>query len=476
VPTQNAAIAERLERYADLIEIEGENPFRVRAYRNAADTVRSLTRSLAEMVEAGEDLSELHGVGDAIARKITELVRTGRLRALEKLEAREGEELADLLRIPGLGPKRVRLLHQRLGVRSPDELADAVREGRVRGLAGFGPKTERSILRALAQGPPGAGRLRWLEAEPVAEALVAFLEGLPGVKRVALAGSFRRRRETVGDLDVLVVCARGAELLERFAGYEEVGRVLSLGTKRATVLLHSGLQVDVRVVPEASYGAALHYFTGSKAHNIAVRTLGVKRGLKINEYGVFRGEKQLGGSSEREVYRAVGLPYVEPELREDRGEIEAARKGKLPHLVALEDVRGDLHVHTRASDGHGSLRQMAEAARDLGYEYLAISDHTQSLRVAHGLDPARLRRQLREVERLDAELGGIALLKSAEVDILEDGSLDLPDALLGELDLVVGAVHSHFGLSAARQTERILRAMDHRRFHVLMPMPSTSSA
>jgi DNA polymerase (family 10) len=301
----------------------------------------------------------------------------------------------------------------------------------------------------------------------VARSLLAFLEGIPGVRRATVAGSFRRQRETVGDLDLLVSCEAGARVLERFAAYDAIARVVSRGTTRATVLLDSGLQVDVRVVPEASYGAALHYFTGSKPHNIAVRKLGVKRGLKINEYGVFRGEKRVGGRTEQEVYRAVDLPYIEPELREERGEIEAARAGRLPRLVSLEDVRGDLHAHTKASDGHTGLEEMAEEARRLGYEYLAISDHTQSLRVARGLDPKRLRRQLLEIERLNEGFDDFVLLRSAEVDILEDGSLDLPDDLLAELDLAIGAVHSHFGLSAQKQTERVLRAMDHPALRVL---------
>jgi DNA polymerase (family 10) len=439
----------------------------VRAYRNAAFTIRTLTRPLAEMVEGGEDLVELHGVGAAIARKIAELVRTGHLQALERLEAREGHELANLLRIPGLGPKRVRLLHQQLGVSSLAELSDAVRSGRVAELRGFGPKSERAILRAVAKGGPTHERVSWVEAEPVVEMLMRFFEGIGGVKQVTAAGSFRRGCETVGDIDLLVTAQRGATVLERFVQHADVERIVSQGKTRATVLLRSGLQVDVRAVPEESHGAALHYFTGSKAHNIAVRQIGMRRGLKINEYGVFRGEERVAGRSEREVYAAVDLPYIEPELREDRGELDAARAGRLPQLVTVNDVRGDLHAHTSASDGRASLRQMAEAARERGYEYLAISDHTQSLRVAHGLEPRRLRRQLREVERWNDDGKGLILLKSAEVDILKDGSLDLPDDVLDELDFVIGAVHSHFGLSARRQTERILRAMDHPRLRAI---------
>jgi len=467
IPVQNAEIAERLERYADLLAIEGANPFRVRAYRNAAMTIRSTSTRLSELVAAGADLSQLHGVGSAIAAKITEVVRTGHLRALESLERREGPELADLLRIPGLGPKRVRVLHEQLGVRTQGDLAEAARAGRVSTLPGFGAKTESAILAAIARGAPARGRLLWAEAEPVAESLVEFLRALPGVERAVVAGSYRRRRETVGDLDLVVCCARGKSILERFAEYEDVSQVVSLGSTRASVVLRSGLEVDLRVVSSASFGAALHYFTGSKAHVVAVRRLAVERKLKLNEYGVFRAGERIAGEREADVFESVGLAYVEPELREDRGEIEAAAKGELPRLIELREIRGDLHVHTRASDGRGTIEAMVAAARARGYDYLAISDHSQALRVARGLDRKRLRRQLRAIDRVNERFDDIRVLKASEVDILEDGSLDIADDLLDELDFCVGAIHSHFGLSARKQTERILRALDHPRLQVL---------
>ena len=467
IPVQNAEIAERLERYADLLAIAGANPFRVRAYRNAAITIRSAPRRFAEMVDSGEDLSQLHGIGKAIAAKIVEVVETGHLRALEGLERREGPELVDLLRIPGLGPKRVRVLHDRLGVSSLDELAKAARSGQVSKLPGFGPKTESAILAAIAHGAPGRGRLRWAVAEPIAESLIQFLRELPGVERVVAAGSFRRRRETVGDLDLVISCADGRPILAQFAEYEDVSHVVSLGSTRASVVLRSGLEVDLRAVPSENFGAALHYFTGSKAHVVAVRRLAMEQGLKVNEYGVFRHDKRIAGEREKDVFKRVGLSYVEPELREDRGEIEAAQKGELPRLLEESHIRGDLHVHTRASDGRGTLETIVGAARARGYEYVAITDHTQALRVAHGLDRKRLRDQLRAIDRTNERQSDVTLLKSAEVDILEDGSLDLAEDLLAELDICVGAVHSHLGLSARKQTERILRAMDHPRLQVL---------
>jgi DNA polymerase (family 10) len=456
-----------LERYADLLAIQGANPFRVRAYQNAAMTIRSAPRRLAEMVDSGEDLSELHGVGKTIAAKIVEVVKTGHLRALEGLERREGPGLADLLRIPGLGPKRVRVLHDLLGVRSLDELAKAAERGRVSKLPGFGSKTESAILAAIARGAPGRGRLPWAEAEPVAQSLVEFLRALPGVLRVEVAGSYRRRRETVGDLDLVISCADGKAILERFAEYEDVTQVVSLGSTRASAVLRTGFEVDLRAVPSESFGAALHYFTGSKAHVVAVRRLAMEQGLKVNEYGVYRQDERIAGERERDVFARVGLPYIEPELREDRGEIEAAREGELPRLLEPGDIRGDLHVHTRASDGRGTLEAMAGEARARGYEYVAITDHTQALQIAQGLDRKRRCEQLRAIDRFNEQQSGITLLKSAEVDILEDGSLDLADDLLAELDICVAAVHSHLGLSARKQTERILRAMDHPRLQVL---------
>jgi DNA polymerase (family 10) len=419
------------------------------------------------MVDSQEDLSRLHGVGKTIAAKIVEVVETGHLRALEGLERREGPELVDLLRIPGLGPKRVRLIHELLGVSSLAELADAARNDRIAKLPGLGAKTQSAILSAIGRGALGRGRVPWSDVEPVANSLIEFLGKLPEVGRVVAAGSYRRRCESVGDLDLVVACAEGGPILARFAEHEDVAQVVSQGSTRASVVLRSGLEVDLRAVPEESFGAALHYFTGSKAHVVAVRRLAVARGLKINEYGVFRGEEKIAGECEKDVYDTVGMSQVEPELREDRGEIEAAREGLLPRLLEESDIRGDLHAHTQASDGRGTLEAMVAGAVTRGYEYLAVTDHTHSLRVARGLDPGRLREQLRAIDRINERQREVTLLKSCEVEILENGSLDLPDDLLAELDLCVGAIHSHLGLSARRQTERILRAMDHPRLQIL---------
>jgi DNA polymerase IV (family X) len=467
MPIHNADIALVFEEIADRLEIQGANPFRIRAYRNAARTLAELPQEARVLLERGEDLTRLPGIGEDLAAKIREIVDTGHCSLLDRLRRELPPAVTELLRIPGLGPKRVKALYHDIEVQTVEQLYRAARDGRIRALPGFGEKTERNILQAVETHVSQSRRFKLAVAAQYAEALTAFLKAVPGVKRVTVAGSFRRMRETVGDLDILVTAAAGSPVMQRFTGYDEVAEVLSAGTTRASVVLKSGLQVDLRVVGPESYGAALHYFTGSKAHNIAIRRIAQKLGLKINEYGVFRGDERIAGEDESSVYKSVGLPFIPPELREDRGEIEAAHAGRLPKLVELADLRGDLHAHTRATDGHDSLRDMALAAKAMGLEYLAITEHSRHLTVAHGLDPLRLARQCEEIDRLNGELEGITLLKGIEVDILEDGSLDLPDEVLSRLDLVIGAVHSKFHLSRAKQTERILRAMDHPHFSML---------
>jgi len=463
----NADIARVFGEIADLLEIEQANPFRIRAYRNAARIVEGLRLDLAAHVAAGGELPKLPGIGTDLAAKIHEIAARGTCALLEKLKGELPAGIADLLHVPGLGPKRVQRLYQELDVQTPEQLYRAARDGRLRALSGFGEKSELGILQAVEAHIKRPGRCKLAIAAQYARAYADYLKGVPGVGRVVLAGSFRRMRETVGDLDILATAAAPAQVMQGFCTYPEVTRVLSRGETRASVVLRAGIQVDLRVVAGECFGAALHYFTGSKAHNIALRKLGQTRGLKINEYGVFRGARRIAGETEESVYAALGLPYIPPELREDRGEIEAARAGALPLLVELGDLRGDLHVHSKASDGHASIRDMALAAAAHGLAYLAITEHSRRLRLAHGLDPRALERQIDEIDRLNAQLHGITVLKGMEVDILADGTLDLPDAVLGRLDVVVGAVHSDFHLSRARQTERILKAFEHPHFHIL---------
>ena len=467
MPILNPDIVHIFDEIADLLEIEDANPFRVRAYRNAARLLQGLSSDVKTMVEAGEDLTELPGIGDDLAKKIIEIVTTGHCSFLEKLEKQTPPALTELLKVPGLGPKRVKALWHELDVETVDQLTRAAREGRIRSVPGFGEKTETRILEALQAQIAAVPRFPIAIAAPYAAALVHYLQNIPGVRRVVVAGSFRRGKDTVGDLDILATATADSPVMERFTAYEDVAEVLSQGTTRATVILRNKLQVDLRAVDESAYGAALHYFTGSKAHNITIRRMGQDMGLKVNEYGLFRGKERIAGETEESVYAAVGLPYIEPELRENRGEIQAARAGHLPKLVAMDDLRGDLHAHSKASDGHYSVRDMAAAAKAAGLEYLAITEHSRHLTVAHGLDPVRLRRQLDEIDALNTELDGITLLKGIEVDILEDGSLDLPDGILGDLDLVVAAVHYRFDLPRGKQTARILKAMDSPHFTIL---------
>ncbi|HJT51184.1 MAG TPA: DNA polymerase/3'-5' exonuclease PolX [Nitrosospira sp.] len=467
MPPHNADIAAVFEEIADLLEIEGANPFRIRAYRNAARTVGDLSTEVSALLEKKEDLTELPGVGRDLANKIEEIVTTDHCTLLDRLRTELPPAVTELLKVPGLGPKRVRHLYHDLDVQTVEQLYCAARDGHIRALPGFGEKTELNILQAVEAHTKQVNRFKLAVAAQYAEALRSFLAAVPGVKEVTVAGSYRRMRETIGDLDIVVTAIDGTRVMERFTRYNEVADILAVGTTRASIILKCGLQVDLRVVADESYGAALHYFTGSKAHNIAIRHLAQKKGLKINEYGVFRGKTRIAGETEESVYRAVGLSFIPPELREDRGEIEMARGRKVPRLVELGDLRGDLHVHTKATDGHNTLREMALAAKSLGLEYIAITDHSRELRVAHGLDPLRLARQCEEIDALNEELEGITVLKGIEVDILEDGTLDLPDHVLARLDLVMGAVHSKFGLPSARQTARILRAMDQPHFTVL---------
>ena len=459
-PMHNTEIAHLFERYAVLLDIDGANAFRVRAYRNAARTLSGLSQSVESMLVEGGDLSELPAIGKDLAHKIAEIVESGRFRELDAIEKRVPGALADLTELPGLGPKRVKTLFTELKIKSFDDLAKAAKTHKLSELRGFGSKIEQAVLKAIERHVSTGKRLMLATAEDMAAPLIAYLKETPGIGEVIIAGSFRRRRETVGDLDILATCGRGADVIDRFIAYKDVAEIVAKGTTRSTVKLRSGLQVDLRVVARASYGAALVYFTGSRAHNIVIRTMGVKKGLKINEYGVFQGKTRVAGKTEKEVYAEVGLPWIEPELREDRGEIDAAKKGRLPALVTLADIRGDLHTHSSASDGHNSIAEMAAAAKARGYAYLAISDHTKHVTIAHGLDAKGFARQIAGIDRLNEKLDGIRLLKSAEVDILADGKLDLPDDILKELDFAIAAVHYKFDLDADAQTERFIRAMD----------------
>jgi DNA polymerase (family X) len=463
MPVQNAEIAAMFDQTADLLEFKGENQFRVRAYHRAARTIEGLPQSVRTLLSAQKDLTELPGIGKDLAGKIADIVKTGHFNLLDSLKKKLPGELGDMAALPGLGPKRVKLLYDKLKVHTLDDLRRAIKAGRLQKLRGFGPTMEKKLAGALEK-PVVEKRFRLAVAQAEAEALVAFLRN---DRRVIVAGSYRRRRDTVGDLDVLVTSKHGTAVGDKLVRYENVTEVLAHGPTRATVVLRSGLQVDVRIVPEQSYGAALLYFTGSKAHNIALRGLANDRGWKLNEYGLFSGKRRIAGATEEEVYEKLGLAYVPPELREDRGEIALAKADKLPRLVTVADIRGDLHAHSDWTDGTVSIEGMAAGAQACGYEYMALTDHSRRVAMAHGLDPARVTRQIRTIDKLNANFKGFTILKGIEVDILKDGSLDLPDSTLEKLDVVVASVHSFFDLPREAQTERVVRAIENRHVSIL---------
>lgn len=460
MPIHNADIARHFEEMADLLEIKGDNPFRIRAYRNAAQVIEDLSQELAKMVAAGEDCSTLPGIGKDLAAKIQEIVTDGTCAALEKLRQSLPAQITDLLRIQGLGPKRVRTLYQKLGIGDLPALQKAAEAGQIRVLPGLGEKTEQHILESIKAQADTSRRFLRASVRPYVESLTAYLREQKGVTQVTVAGSYRRGRETIGDLDLLVLAAQPQELMQAFVAYDEVRDVLAHGETKSSVVFKKGIQVDVRVVPPDSYGAALHYFTGSKAHNIAMRKRAQQRQMKLNEYGLLAGEEVVASTTEEAVFKALDCPFIPPELRENRGEVEAAEKQSLPALITLADIRGNLHTHSRASDGRHTIGEMAEAAAKAGHEYIAITDHSKRLTVAHGLDEDRLLAQIEEIDEWNEAHSHITILKGIEVDILEDGRLDLDDAVLKLLDVVIVSVHHKFNLSAEKQTERIMRAMD----------------
>jgi DNA polymerase (family X) len=463
----NTEIADQFNQLADLLEIDNANPFRVRAYRNAAYTLINLSSEISELIQQGEDLTQLPGIGKDLAAKITTIVTTGKFTWLEEERQHPPPSLIELKQIPALGSKRIGILHEQLGIDTIEELSEAVKQQKIADLPGFGEKLQQNIARALPEFIGQEQRLRLNAATQYANAFVKYLASLKVVEQVIVAGSYRRRKDTVGDLDILVTARNDAKVTRHFVNHPQVATVVSHSDTRATIRLQSGLQIDLRVVSAESYGSALLYFTGAKAHNIHIRKLAQERGLKINEYGVFHDDKLIASASEREVYQQVGLPYIEPELRENRGEIEAAQQHRLPTLIRREDIQGDLHCHTRATDGHNTLAEMATAAQKLGYRYMAITDHSQHLTAANGMTAKRLRQQMAAIDELNEQFTDFQILKSSECDILEDGSLDLADDVLAELDLVVCAIHYKFDLSRAKQTERIIRAMDNPYVNIL---------
>ena len=459
MPVHNKEVARILNEIADLLDIKGENEFRVRSYRNAARTINGLTESISQKTANKKEIQSLPGIGESMAGKIEEIAATGRSSQLDELREEIPASLVELMKLEQMGPSKIKTLNRELKIESIDDLKKAAEDGRVESLKGFGKKTTENILREISEFSRKGGSKRVILHE-AGEMIGPMLEYLGReIEDVTVAGSFRRRKETVGDIDILGISGKPHKAMEHFTRYEEVERVISKGDTSSSVKLRTGLQVDLRIFKKESFGAAKLYFTGSKAHNIGLRKIGQEMDYKINEYGVYKGNRRIAGKTEKEIYDLLGLAYVEPELREDTGEIDAARNGSLPDLITQDDIKGDLQSHTRATDGKYTLQEMAEAAQDRGYEYFAVTDHSKKVAMAKGLDEKRLAAQIREIDRLNKTMKSLRILKSIEVDILEDGSLDLPDEILSELDIVVCAIHYNMKLPRKEQTRRIIRAI-----------------
>lgn len=456
---KNQQIAKIFNEMAELLELKDENVFRIRAYRRAGQTIDSLPKDVTDLSD--EELTALPGIGKDLAGKIKEYLSTGKIAKHEELKKDIPSGVLELLNVPGLGPKKAKQLYETLGIVSIDELETAAKGGRLKGLPGIQEKTIDNILKGIELIRRGSERRPLGRVLPLAQSIVNCLKDSAPVGRIEVAGSIRRMKETVKDIDILTTSKRPEEVMEAFVRLPQVMRVLAHGSTKSSVATEDGIQVDLRVVDEDSFGAALQYFTGSKEHNIKLREMAVKAGLKLNEYGVFKvpGEKRIGGRTEEEMYKALSLPWIPPELREDSGEIEAAAAGRLPRLISLEDIRGDLHVHTNWSDGGHDLDRIIEASRKKGYEYIAITDHTKGLGVAHGLDEKRLSDEVKLIDRANERLSGFKVLKGTEIDIRSDGSLDLPDEALSGLDIVVASIHSGFKQSKDQITRRLISAI-----------------
>ncbi len=455
---KNKEISALFEKMADLMEFKGENPFKVSAYRKAARIIGDLTRGIEEIFQSGE-LKTIPGVGEGIAKKISEYLETGTMAAYDELHEGISDELMGIMNIPGMGPKTLSLIHKEVGVKNMVDLKGALENGRLIGLPGMGEKKIENIKRGIELLARSRGRMNLGLAFPLASSIVESMKRTTGLAKIEVAGSLRRMKEDIGDIDILATGSEGKKVITAFTGLPEVREVLASGDTKGSIVVEGGTQIDLRVVEEESYGAALQYFTGSKPHNIRLRSIARSKDIKINEYGIFRNDKRIGGREEFEVYNLLDMIWIPPELREDRGEIEAAQRGELPNLLEKSDVKGDLHVHSNWSDGSCDLDEIARWGKSMGYHYIAICDHTKSLKIARGLAEDRLLQQMDEIDRINERLDGFRLLKGTEVDILSDGTLDLSDEVLNRLDIVIAAIHTGFKQPREKITKRILLAM-----------------
>jgi DNA polymerase (family 10) len=463
---KNKEVADLFERMADILEFKNENPFKISAYRKASRVLGDLTQDIQEIAESG-GLKKVPGIGEGMAQKIEEYLKTGKITKYEEVKKGVSDELIAMMEIPGMGPKTLAMIHKEKGISNLSGLEKAIENGSLIGLPGMGEKKAENIKRGIDLLKASKGRMNLGVAFPLAKRIVETLREKTGSKKIEWAGSLRRMRENIGDIDILATGPNHQKIIHAFTHLPEVKQVLASGETKASVIVEGGVQIDIRVVEEDSYGAALQYFTGSKGHNIHLRGIAKAKGIKINEYGIFKGEKKIGGKEEKDVYRVLGMDWIEPELREDRGEIEEAQKKRLPKLVEESEIRGDLHIHSKASDGTASIEEIAKAAQKRGYQYVAICDHSKSLKIARGLDESRLLKQIEEIDRINEKLKDFQILKGTEVDILTGGKLDLPDKVLEKLDFVVAAIHSGFKQEKEKMTKRIVRALENPFVHCL---------
>ena len=465
---ENSHIADVFDEIADVLELQDESVFRIRSYRRGARVIRDLPEDVKGLIER-EELLDVPGIGKSLAEKIEEIVATGTTKFYEKVKKAPEYKLLPLLGIPGVGPKHAIQFYRVLGVTSVDDLEKAAREGKLHALERMGEKLEEKILRGIEQYRRRSGRFRLAEALVQADDIVGVLRSMKGVSRVDIAGSLRRMKETIGDIDILVISKSPERVMDAFTSINTVADVLAKGGTKSSVVLKSGIQVDLRILRKENYGAALHYFTGAKDHNVIIRDRGKRMGLRVSEYGVYNVQttERLAGETEEDVFAAVNLPFIPPEIRENAGEFEAADKGNLPRLVELRQIKGDLHIHTTASDGRNTPREMAMAAKKLGYKYIAITDHSKAVRVAGGLDDDELMAHIKAIRKANRDVKGIEVLTGVEVDILKDGSLDISDDVLAKCDVVVAAIHSGFTMPEAEMTRRIVKALENRHVNIL---------
>ncbi|UJS17167.1 MAG: DNA polymerase/3'-5' exonuclease PolX [Candidatus Jettenia sp.] len=455
---KNHEIAALFERIANVLELKGENAFRINSYRKAARILGDVTEDIEILAREGK-LKDIPGIGESMAEKIMEYIHTGKMSKYDEVMKEISEETITLMQIPGLGPKTVAMLNKKLGIVSLSDLEKALQEGKLKGLFGIGDKKIQNIMRGIELFKTSQQRIPIGMAYPVVKGIIEVLKHHSQTKDIQSAGSLRRMKETVGDIDILATGTHGEDIVKSFVTMRGVTQILAAGDTKGSVRVEEGVQVDLRVVREDEFGSALQYFTGSKEHNVHLREIAKKKGYKINEYGIFKDNKRIGGSREEEIYKALGMDWIPPELRENKGEIEAAQEGKLPNLIKLSDIKGDLHNHSNWSDGNSTFEEMAKRAMDMGYKYLVVSDHSQSLHVANGLKEEELLEEIEEIDNLNKKLKGFTLLKATEVDIMADGSIDFPDKLLEKLDVVIASIHSGFKQEKKKITERMIAAI-----------------